>query len=236
MNTSYFLPGTDQQLNILLENIEIKDFSALVIGEGSEGISKDIYSKGASRVIMLVQNEESLLRTRMNLSSSKEISVKMMEFDNMDFRDSSFELVYAQASISVPIRNKIIKEVKRILKPAGYLCAGEIVSLTQSPPQFVKDIWNNSNLSPLFSGELEGYYKEKNFEVVLTKDISYTLKEFYQLSSSMLKEKSNKLSADEKSYYKRLLKQTSHESNAYLKFGGNAHMGFKMLLLKKVLV
>ncbi|MFZ0454298.1 MAG: methyltransferase domain-containing protein [Ignavibacteriaceae bacterium] len=234
MNKKFFLPGTDKQLDILLKNLELKDLSALVIGEGSEEISKIISSQGAAKVVMLVQNEDSLLRARMSLSSSKEISVKMMEFENTDFKNYSFDLVYAQASISSPNRNKIIKEIKRILKPSGYFCLGEIIKSTKSPPQFVKDIWNNSNVAPLFTEELEDYYKERGFEIILSNDISETLYDFYLLSNNLLKDKSTDLPADEKSYYKKLLKQISHESNVYLKLGGNAHIGFKVLIMKKV--
>jgi ubiquinone/menaquinone biosynthesis C-methylase UbiE len=234
MNKKFFLPGSDKQLDILLKNLELKDISVLVVGEGSEEISKKISSRGTLNVIMLVQDEDSLLRARMNLSSSKEISVKMMEFENTDFKNHSFDLVYAQASISSHNRNKVIKEIKRILKPAGYFCAGEIVSLTKSPPQFVKDIWNNSNLSPLYTEKLEGYYKERGFEIILSNDISDTLYDFYMLSNNLLKDKSNELPAEEKSYYKKLLKQISHESNVYLKLGGSAHIGFKVLIMKQV--
>ena len=234
MNKKYFLPGTNKQIDILLKKLEVKDLSVLVIGEGSEEISKNIFSQGASKVIMLVQNEDSLLRSRINLSSSKEISIKMMEFDNTDFKNYSFDLIYAQASVSVPDRNKVIKEIKRILKPAGYLCVGEIIKLTKSPPQFVQDIWNNSNISPRFSEELENYYQEKGFEIILSNDISDTLYDFYRMSNNLLKEKSNELPVEEKSYYKKLLKQISHESNVYLKLGGNIHIGFKVLILKKV--
>lgn len=234
MNKKYFLPGTDKQINILLKKLEVKDLSILVIGEGSEEISKNFSSRGASKVIMLVQDEDSLLRARMNLSSSKEIFVKMMEFENTDFKDSSFDLIYAQASVSVPNRNKVIKEIKRILKPASYFCVGEIIKLTESPPQFVKDVWNNSNVSPLFFDHLENYYKKRGFEVILSNDISETLYDFYRLSNNLLKEKTKEFQVEEKSYYKRLLKQIGHESNVYLKLGGDVHIGFKVLILKKV--
>jgi len=234
MNKKFFLPGTDKQLDILLKNLELKDISVLVIGEGSEEISKKIFSQGSLKVIMLVQDEDSLLRARMNLLYSKEISVKMMEFENTDFKNHSFDLVYAQASISSHNRNKVIKEIKRILKPAGYFCAGEIVSLTKSPPQFVKDIWNNSNISPLFTEELEDYYMDKGFEIILSNDISDTFSDFYRLSNNLLKDKSNELPAEEKRYYKKILKQISHESNVYLKLGGSTHIGFKVLIMKKV--
>ena len=233
MNKKYFLPGTDKQLNILQKSLDLKDFSVLVIGEGSEEISKKISSQGTSKVIMLVQDEDSLLRARINLSSIKEISVKLMEFENTDFKNHTFDLVYAQASISGPNRNKVVKEIKRILKPTGYFCVGEIIKLTKTPPQFVKDIWNNSNISPLFTEELEDYYKGRGFEIILSNDISDTLYDFYLLSNNLLKDKSSKLPVEEKSHYKKLLKQISHESYAYLKLGGNAHIGFKVLIMKK---
>jgi SAM-dependent methyltransferase len=233
MNKKYFLPGTDRQLNILQKNLELKDLSVLVVGEGSEEISKKISSQGPSKVIMLVQDEDSLLRARMNLSSSKEISVKMMEFENTDFKNNSFDLIYAQASISSSKRNKVTKEIKRLLRPAGYFCAGEIVKLSKSPPQFIKDVWNNSNVSPLFTEDLEDYYRERGFEIILSNDISDTLFDFYRLSNDLLKNKSGELPAEEKSYFKKLLKQISHESNVYLKLGGNTHIGFKVIIMKK---
>ena len=40
----------------------------------------------------------------------------MMDFDNTDFNAEEFDLVYAQASISLLNRNKIVKEIKRILE------------------------------------------------------------------------------------------------------------------------
>ena len=234
MNKKYFIPGGDKQIKTLLDQVTVKDFSVLVTGSGCEEISKQFIERGSSEVVIIVQDDDSLLRTRMNLSGKKGISVRLMEFDNTEFKAATFDLFYAQASISTPNRSKIIKEIKRILKSNGYFCVGEIVSLTKTPPQFVKDIWNNSNISPLYSEEIEKFYKDKNFEVIFDKDLSHKLKDFYQLSSKILKEKSNEFSSYKGNYYKKLFKQISHESNAYLKMGGDAHMGFKMLILKKV--
>ncbi len=233
MHNKIFLPGTDKQLKLLLNQITMTDFTILIIGSGSEEISKQFISSGAPKVIIIVQDEDSLLTTRLNLSGNQNISVRLMDFDNTEFKDSTFDLVYAQASISTFNRNKIIKEIKRILKPTGYFCVGEIISLTKSPPQFIKDIWNGSNISPLYIEDINKYYTGKNLEIMHEEDLSYTLQDFYRFSSNLLKEKSNELSEDEKRYYKKSLKQISHESNAYLKMGGNLHIGFKALLLKK---
>ncbi len=232
MNTKYFLPGTDKQLQSLLNHVDIKNMKILILGAGCEEISKLLLNNGAFEVTIIVENNDLLLNTRLYLSGQKHISVKMMEFDSTDFKDSSFDLVYAQASISNKQRNKIIKEIKRILKPEGYLCVGENISYSKNPPVFVKDIWDNSEIVPLFVDDLGKYYQERKFEVLFEQDLSHTLKDFYKMSISILENKVNDLTDQEKSYHKKFLNKLSHETNAYLKLGGNDHMGFKMLILK----
>jgi ubiquinone/menaquinone biosynthesis C-methylase UbiE len=135
--------------------------------------------------------------------------------------------------VSVTRRNKIIKEIRKILKPGEIFCAGEIVNLKENPPAFIRDIWNSSDLLPLLNSNLTKYYEEKGFEVIEQKDLSYTLREFYQQSEKMLHTKSEDLSEEEKSYHKKLLKKISHESNVYLKLGGNTYMGFTALIMRK---
>ncbi len=233
MNTKFFLPGTDQQQKILLSNIDVKGFTILVIGSGSEEIAERFISENASKITLITDDDNSLFKARLQLSNVREINIKLMEFDNTDFANSYFDLIYAQASISNKKRAKIINEVKRILKPGGYFCVGENVSLTKSPPQFVDDVWKSSNIFPLFADELKKYYEEKGFKVIHEHDLSKTLTDFYTQSSILLKEKADILSDQEKSFYKKMLKQISHESNVYLKLGGNAHIGFKTLILKK---
>jgi len=67
----------------------------------------------------------------------------MMEYSNTDFRDSTFDIIYAQASISTVERRKILKEIKRILKPDGIFCAGEVVNLEKEVPLFITNLRDN---------------------------------------------------------------------------------------------
>ena len=233
MDTKFFLPGSDQQQKILLSKVSVKDFVILVIGSGSEDISVNFFSEGAAKVIMIVEDEESLMKSRLQLANKKGISVRMMDFDNTDFLDSNFDLVYAQASISNSKRNRTVKEIKRILKPGGYFCVGENISFSKFPPEFVKNVWERSNIIPLYFEEFKKYYEEKGFKIIHEHELSHTLKDFYQQSSILLKEKTSNLSDQEKSYYKKLLKRISHESNVYLNHGGDIHIGFRMLIIKK---
>ncbi len=232
MDTKYFLPGTDKQLQSLLSHVDIKNMKILVLGAGCEEISKLLFNNGALEVTMIVEDNDSLLNARLYLSKEKQISVKIMEFDNTDFRDSSFDLIYAQASISNKQRNKIVKEIKRILKSEGYLCVGENISYSKNPPVFVKDLWESSEIVPLFVDDLEKYYTDRDFEILFKQDLSHTLKDFYKMSISLLENKVNDMTEQEKSYHKKFLNKLRHESNVYLRLGGNDHIGFKMLVLK----
>jgi ubiquinone/menaquinone biosynthesis C-methylase UbiE len=205
----------------------------LVLGAGSEIIVKELRDKYESKINLIVEDSDTLLNLRLKLSEDKNIAVKLMDFSSTDFNDSEFDMVYAQASISNNARNKIVKEVKRILKPQGHFCIGEITSLTENQPKFIKDMFSSSGISPLPDNLINDYYLTRGFQVLFEKDLSYTLKDFYKNSSKMLKETESTFDEREKAFYKKLIKKINHESNIYLKLGGDNHYGFKMLLLRK---
>ena len=234
INGKIFLPGTDKQISTFLKTVEIKDKSVLIIGSGSEEIAKIFYQNEAAKVYLITDDEDSLLQTRFVLSGLKEINVRLMEFDNTDFKADKFDIIYAQGTTGIKRRNKIIKEIRRILKPAGYFCIGEIVSLSQSPPQFVKDIWENNDFSPLVKNEFKEYYLSRGFELVAEEDLTGTLKDFYSYSKRALEESSKEFAEKELVILKKLIKTYSHEANAFLKLGGDKFIGYEMLILLKV--
>jgi ubiquinone/menaquinone biosynthesis C-methylase UbiE len=187
---------------------------------------------GASSATVIVNDYESLINSRLNLSKDSKVSVKMMDFENTDFADESFDLVYAQASISLTNRNKIVKEIKRILKKDSVLCVGEITALSKQYPQFVKDIFESSDILPLYHNDCAKYYEEIKFTLLYEEDLTSSLKSYYENTANQLKQTIETLSDQEKSYYKKLLNKISHESNAYLRLGADRYIGFKMLILK----
>lgn len=230
-----FLPGTDQQVKFLLNTTEIRNKHVLIIGSGTGEIAQKLLLAEPSGITIIVEDYDSLITMRYRLENSgeKRVQIRMMDFDNTDFRDNTFDIIYVQAAVSVSKRNKIIKEIKKILKPGGILCAGEIIMVKENPPAFIIDIWNTSDLQPLTADALDKYYIEKGFEIIDKKDLSFTLKDFYLQGEKMLLKGTSKLSDEEKSYYKKLLRKISHESNAYLKLGGNEYMGFTALIMRK---
>ena len=229
-----FLPGSGKQFNRLKTNVILKDKDILIIGSNSEKIAQMFLNAEAKAVTIILDEYDSLLKARYLLKDNENISVRLMDFSSTDFNEAMFDVIYAQASISSSYRNKIVKEIKRILKPEGTISVGEITSLKTSVPKFVMDIWESGNIVPLNSDDIKKYYEDRNFEVVDDLDLSDQLKDFYLESKKLLFDNINSLSENEKAYYKKLLKRMNHESNAYLKLGGKDYMGFTSLILRKI--
>ena len=154
MQNKIFLPGNGHQLKALLKQTDVKEKTILIIGANSEEIAKVFLDEGAASVMIIVDDNASLLRSRLILTEETRIPVRLMEFDNTDFRGERFDIVFAQSSISVPRRNKILKEVRRILKADGLFCVGENTGLQKNTPVFVTDIWESSGLAPLNINDL----------------------------------------------------------------------------------
>jgi ubiquinone/menaquinone biosynthesis C-methylase UbiE len=129
----------------------------------------------------------------------------------------------------VPERKAILKELKRIITLKGIACVGEIVALTEPVPEFVRDIWERSNLEPISSSAIKKFYESKGFNVLSERDHSDTLKDFYEKARFTV----TKIDKDEKEHDKKYFSRIKHESNAYLKHGGNKYIGFKSLIMRK---
>lgn len=225
------LPGLHKQIRFVENRIELADLNILVIGSGSAAIAN--YLSKQNSVEYILEDFESLISTKLELDNSTKINVKLMDFERTDFSSNQFDLVYAQGSVSDIKRNKIIKEIKRITKPSGYICLGEIVKLKETTPVFVKELFDSSNLDPLYNMELAKYYQERNFEIIDSIDLSATLSDYYRRYERLLDQKVKSLTTGEKSYYKKVLNKIKHESKAYLKLGADQYIGFVALLLKK---
>ena len=230
----FFLPGGKYQLKFLLNSeTELAGKKILVVGSFCEATAKKLSEESNSTVYLIVEDYDSLINSKVALDHYPDVDVRLMDFEITDFQNEEFDIIFAQASVSGSRRNKIVKEMKKILKPGGIFCVGEIVNLQDKTPVFIEDIWESSDLTPMNINETDQYYNERNFEILETKDISSTLTEYYKLNESVLPGAKEGLDEQEKSYYKKLLKRISHESGVYLKQGGNEYIGFKVLMMRK---
>ncbi len=229
-----FLPGLDNQIRFLKRRIELKGKRTLTIGSASEEIVKLLASETGLKAELIVEDYNSLINSRLLISEEKNTIVKLMDFEVTDYDNEEFDIVYTQGGISNPRRNKIVKEVKRILKPKGIFCVGEVVSLQEELPNVILDIFDSSELEPLAFNKIEDYYRERNFEVVEKKDLSFTLSDYYTKNLYELKKSVVNLEENEKSYYKKLINMISHEAKAFLNQGADEYIGFYSLILKKL--
>lgn len=229
-----FLPGGLEQFKLLRYALPLEGLNILVMGANSENLALKLAQESQKNVDLIVEDYNTLLNSKMLLAGEENIRIRLMAYDSTDFETGEFDVVFAQAAVSSSsLRNKIVKEIKRILKPEGYLCVGESVNLTEEVPVFVADIWERADITPHFSTKMEAYYSERGFKVIAAKDLSSTLKEYYLQSAHALEKQLPLLSENEKVYYKKLLKRISHETKAYLSQGGDKYIGFRALILQK---
>jgi len=222
------IPGGISQLNHLLDQNISKGSHALIIGTVSKPIVKKLLEYFTD-INIITEYYDSVINIRMTLKDNDPIKIKMMDYAHTDFDDKYFDLIYTQGSISVPERKNILKEIKRILSDGGLLSTGEIVSLKEPVAGFIKDIWERNGLEPIASSGIKHYYESRGFEIVSEKDLSDTLRDFYEhVRYTVLK-----AGKDEKELDKKYFSQIKHESNAYLKLGGDKFIGFKSLIMRK---
>jgi len=203
---------------------------ALIIGPGCESIAVR-FLEHFCEVIIIVNDYDSLMQSKMRLKNDEKIKVKMMDYAHTDFNQDYFDLIYAQGSISIPERKEILKEIKRILRTDGTVCAGEIISLKEPVPTFVKDIWERSGLEPIASSGIIKHFEGKGFTIISEQDLSYTLKNFYQNIRVIVTNADKKEKEENKKYYTAL----KHESDVYLKLNGDKYIGFISFIMRKAI-
>jgi len=228
-----FLPGLDNQIRFVRRRLELKGKRTLTLGSASEEVVRLFAKESEEKAELIVEDYNSLMNSRLLVGEEENISVRLMDFEVTDFDKDEFDVIYTQGGISNPRRNKIVKEMKRILKPGGIFCVGEVVSLQEDLPPYILDIYDSSELDPLLATNIEAYYNERNFELIEKKDLSFTLTDYYSKNLYELKKSIVDMAENEKSYYKKLIKMISHEAKAFLNEGADEHIGFYSLILKK---
>jgi len=231
-NFEIFLPGLDSQYKFLISRTELKDKRILILGSESTFVAKKFTELSGTLVNLIVEDYESLLNSKLKLNDNPNVHAALMDFEFTDFENNSFDVIYAQASISNSRRNKIVKEVKRILKYKGLFCIGEITTNEETVPRFIQNIFDNADIVPLQLSKLGNYYSERNFKVIDNLNLTFTLKDYYAHVLSNLNKETKNLTDQEKSYYKKLLNKIGHEAKVYLNHGGDRFFGFNASLLE----
>ena len=159
------LPGTDQQIKLFSVTVDVKDKTILVVGGESVPIALRLKESGADKVEIIAEDYETFINSSLLLGENSGLNIKIMDFANTDFAKNSFDIIYAQGSLSSEGRKEIVKEMRGLLKPGGILCDGEIVRLDNDVPAYIEDIFENSGIDPLTVDELKNFFTERNFNI-----------------------------------------------------------------------
>lgn len=232
MEKTILLPGLSEQLRLLVKSVSTKEKKILIVGSHSEFIAEKL-STVTPRLEVIVEDESSLLESRFRVGRPDLTQFRLMSFSRTDYADSTFDIIFAQASITNPDRNKIFKEIKRILKPNGILSIGEVVSLNFILPKFVQDVLTRSNITPLYFANLVSDYTSKGFKILLHQESNAKLREFYETVKKILLIDPNIKGELITRYDRKLYDKISHELNSYLKLGMDKHIGFYISILEK---
>jgi len=230
---SLLLPGMDDQFLWFNNLYNVTGKTVLVVGESSDELAKFIEENFQAKVYFIVHDEDALFHSRLKLGANKNISVRLMDFANTDFKHDFFDVVYAQASVTVKERRKIAKEFFRITKPGGVLCVGEMCNLKKEVPQVITDVWNRSTLFPLFVDELVPFYESAQWKHKELKDLSETLDVFYIQFEKKAARNLPNVPEGEKKLHKKFIHKISHEANVFLRHGGYKNIGFSAMLFEK---
>jgi SAM-dependent methyltransferase len=227
-----FLPGTDKQLDFLLENFNPEGKSILIAGTLGDKLAIKLEVTTPSDIQIITDSSDELAGMRLRLKG-KALPAKLMDYTSTDYKDKQFDIIFVQGTFTVSPRRRIYKEMKRILKEDGIICVGEVITSKEDVPRFMQDIWDTSGIVPLTKEKQVKFYEEAGFEIIAEKNLSYTLKEFYRTGKGMLQEYLKGGTEDEKKFYKKLIKKISHESNVYLDLGGSRYMEFHAFIMKR---
>ena len=77
-NINISLPGGAEQVKLLLNSCNIEDKAILVIGFGSEFLAKVLQEESLKEVYFIVDDEESLISSRLILSKEKQINARFL--------------------------------------------------------------------------------------------------------------------------------------------------------------
>ncbi|MCC6549016.1 MAG: methyltransferase domain-containing protein [Ignavibacteriaceae bacterium] len=227
------LPGLDDQLHFFTRNIPVQGKSVLLIGSGSEKVALSLLEEGCTTIQIITDSEELLVNTRLTLSGNADIKARYSEYGSLDFSDASFDLVFAQGTVSRTDRKKILKEIYRVLKTDGVFCPGEMTSLKGDIPPFLKSVFAANNMDILSSDSLSMIYKAEGFKVKAMKSLDNTLKEYYKETERALNRRLGKMTKEDQKNNKDMITKTKHEINVFLNLGGLKYTGFSSFLLIK---
>ncbi|WP_352419316.1 class I SAM-dependent methyltransferase [Proteiniborus sp.] len=137
--------------------------------------------KNYEEIIGIDNNEEIINK---NNENNTELNIKYLFMDatDMDFEDNSFDIVCMSNTLHhLPDKNKVLNEMKRVLKPGGIFIINELLDENQSPAQMTHVKLHE--LEGVMNSLLGTYHSKtlkKQETIDLIKDLGVNIEEIFE--------------------------------------------------------
>jgi SAM-dependent methyltransferase len=233
-NKSPFLPGGASPIKFFLKETLCSQKSLLLLGNGFAQIVPFVEDKGFSSISAASDDNTEIFEYKANTPKERQIHSLFVDYESLDYKKANFDFVFCQATLSKAGRAKMLKEIKRVLKPEGVLITSEIVCIKKPAPIFMNDIWIKSGQDPLFLDEFESFYTSRGFNLLGSADFSDDLDDFYIKYYKLLESNLKAMSAEKRIQFRKDFVQEKHEITTFVKGGALKLINFKTLILQKI--
>lgn len=127
----FLSPGGPAEIQQALKGTDVRGKKVLDLGCGIGGIDRLLVSQyGASKVVGIDVEDQLIARAAKDAElvgfSSEQIEYKLVTPGRLEFRDGSFEVVFTKdVIVHIKDKQKIYKEIFRILRSGGILVGGD---------------------------------------------------------------------------------------------------------------
>lgn len=156
------------------------------------------------------------------------VSFRMMSPVALDPRDGTIDAVIVDGVLSSYNKRKLLREVRRVLKPGAPLLVAAPVWLEDGAPTGIRGVWETREYTVPTRAELADLLAECGFRIVHESDQTRVLEPFYKQFMTDVK----KLAAagfEEFKQHRALVKHYKHEIDMYFKHGGRRYMGYVVI-------
>lgn len=213
---------------------DLSKTTLLILGSGFTMLLPLFEKVGFGSIHAACDDNEEIFGYKANTPKEKQVPVLFVDYASLDHKPESFDFVFCQATLASGYRNKLIKEIKRILKPGGLLITSEVICAKKPAPTFLNDILSGSGQDPLYSDEFESYYTSRKFELLNSADFTDELDEFYITWYKKLENSLKSASSEKRQEIRKEFAGEKHEITTMVKGGALKFLEFKTRILRKL--
>ncbi len=233
-NKTPFLPGGASPINFFLKKMPHEGKSLLLLGNGFPQLIPFVQNEGFSSIHSASDDTTEVFEYKANTSKNQQFPAMVVDYASLDHKSGEFDFVFCQTTLTKPVKTKLIKEIKRILKPEGILITSEIVCIKKPAPIFLNDIWIKSGQDPHYNDEFEPFYTTRGFNLIESAEFPNDLDEFYIKSYKILETNLKTMSAEKRVQFRKDFVQEKHEIVTMVKSGALKFLNFRTLILQKI--